>query len=90
MRLELRTPPGAPLSSSLQDKAMSRFPLPEETLPCGEVSALEESVLQDSFHSTKCLDHISAVVVQVPEFAVVALMCPPERVLLQDLETTGC
>lgn len=84
VHFEPRTPPGSP---NLQDKATSRLLLPEETLPCGEVSALEESVLQDSFHSTKCLDHVCAVVVQVPEFAIVALMCPPERVLFQDLET---
>jgi len=87
VQFEPRTPAGAPLSSILQDKP--RFLLPEETLPCREVSALEESVLQDPFHSTKCLDHISAVVVQVPEFAIMALMRPPERVLFQDLETTA-
>lgn len=88
-QLEPRPPPGASLSFSLHEKARSLFLLPEETLPCGEVSALEESVLQDPFHSTKRLDHVCAVVVQVPEFPVMALMCPPERVLLQDLHTTA-
>ena len=61
---------------------------PEETLPCGEVGALEECVLQDALHTPEGLDHVRAVVVEVPQLAVVALMCPPEGVLLQHLVTT--
>lgn len=65
------------------------FILPEETFPRGEVGALEEGVLQDPFHPAQSLDHVRAVIVQVPEFAIVALVCPPERVLLQHLQTTA-
>lgn len=59
---------------------------PEETFPGGEVGALEEGVLQDAFHTTQGLDHVCAVVVQIPKFAIVSLMSPPERILFQHLE----
>lgn len=65
----------------------SKLLLPEETLPRGEVGALEECVLQDPFHPAQGLDHVRAVIVQVPEFAIVPLVRPPERVLLQHLQT---
>mmetsp|Transcript_13659 Transcript_13659/g.18093 ORF Transcript_13659/g.18093 Transcript_13659/m.18093 type:complete len:330 (-) Transcript_13659:4853-5842(-) len=55
--------------------------LPEEPLPSREVRALEERVLQDALHAAKRLDHVRAVVVQVPQLAVVALVGPPEGVL---------
>lgn len=58
---------------------------PEEPLPGGEVGALEERVLQDALHSSQGLDHVRAVVVQVPKLPVVALVGPPEGVLLQHL-----
>lgn len=59
---------------------------PEETLPGGEVGALEEGVLQDALHTTQGLDHVCAVVVQIPKFAVMSLVSPPERILFQHLE----
>lgn len=62
-----------------------KAPSPEETLPSGEVSAFEECVFEDALHTTQCLDHICAVVVQVPQFAVVPLVSPPERILFQHL-----
>lgn len=58
---------------------------PEETLPGGEVSAFEEGVLQDALHTTQGLDHVCPVVVQVPKFAVVSLVSPPEGILFQHL-----
>lgn len=63
-----------------------REALPEKTLPGREVSALEECMLQNAFHTTQGLDHVCAVVVQVPELPVMPLVCPPERVLLQNLD----
>ena len=62
--------------------------VPEETFPCWEVRSLEQSMLQNSLDAAKCLDHVSSVVVQVPQFAVVTLVCPPERILLQHLAAT--
>ena len=59
---------------------------PEETLPGGEVGSLEECVFQDALHTAQGLDHVCAVVVQVPQLAVVTLVGPPEWVLLQHLE----
>ena len=59
--------------------------LPEETFPGGEVSAFEKSMLQYTLYTTECLDHIRAVIVQVPKFAIMLLMGPPEWVLLKDL-----
>lgn len=58
---------------------------PEETLPGREVGSFEERVFQNALHATQGLDHVCAVVVQVPQLAVVPLVCPPEGVLLQDL-----
>ena len=59
--------------------------LPKETLPRGEVGPLEEGVFQDPFDSTQSLDHVRAVVVEVPQLPVMTLVGPPERVLLQHL-----
>jgi hypothetical protein len=59
--------------------------LPEEALPGGEVGALEQRVLQDALHPAQRLNDVRAVVVQVPQLAVVALVGPPKRVLLHDL-----
>lgn len=61
---------------------------PEETLPGGEISAFEECVLQNALHTTERLDHVCAVVVQVPQFTIVSLVGPPERILLQHLRPT--
>ena len=63
--------------------------LPEETLPSWEIGAFEESVLQDALHPTQGLDHVSAVVVQVPQLPIVTLVGPPEWVLLQHLRKEG-
>lgn len=60
---------------------------PEETLPGGEISAFEECVFQDALHATERLDHVCAVVVQVPQFAIVSLVGPPEWILLQHLHS---
>lgn len=60
---------------------------PEETLPGGEVGALEECVLQYTLHSSEGLYHVCPVVVQVPQLAIVTLVGPPERVLFQNLQT---
>ena len=59
--------------------------LPEETLPRGEVRSFEQCVLKDAFNAAEGLNHVSPVVVKVPELAIVLLMGPPERVLLQYL-----
>mmetsp|Transcript_39335 Transcript_39335/g.83813 ORF Transcript_39335/g.83813 Transcript_39335/m.83813 type:complete len:1257 (-) Transcript_39335:3240-7010(-) len=58
--------------------------LPEETLPGREVSALEQGVLQDALDTTQGLDHVGTIVVQIPQLAVVPLVCPPEGVLPHD------
>lgn len=58
---------------------------PEETLPGREVSAFEEGVLEDALHTPQGLDHICAVVVQIPKFAIVSLVGPPEWILFQYL-----
>ena len=42
-------------------------------------------MLQDTLHATQGLDHVCAVVVEVPELPIVALMGPPEWVLLEHL-----
>jgi len=42
-------------------------------------------MLKDAFYTSKSLDHICTVVVQVPQLAIMALVCPPEWILFQDL-----
>jgi len=56
--------------------------LPEETLPGGEVGSLEQSVLKNALHPSKCLDHVRTVVVQIPQFSIMPLVSPPEWILL--------
>ena len=51
----------------------TRSLLPEQTLPSGEVRALEQGVLQNTLDTTERLDHIRAVVVQVPKLAIVTV-----------------
>ena len=61
---------------------------PEKTFPRREVRPLEERVFQNALDTAEWLDHVRSVVVQVPQFAVVSLMRPPERILFQNLTTT--
>ena len=63
--------------------------LPEETLPCREVCSFEQSVFKNSFYTSQRLDHVGPVVVQIPEFAVMTLVSPPEWVLFQHLYRLG-
>lgn len=42
-------------------------------------------MLQDALNSSQSLDHVSSVVVQIPELTVVFLVGPPEGVLLEQL-----
>lgn len=59
---------------------------PEKPLPGREVSALKECVFQNAFHTAQGLDHVCTVVVQVPELPIMPLVCPPEWILLQNLD----
>lgn len=70
-------------SNTLEVKVLS----PEETLPGGKVSAFKEGVLQDALHTSQGLNHVCTVVVQVPKFAIVSLVSPPEWILLQHLQS---
>ena len=42
-------------------------------------------MFQDALHATEGLDHVRAVVIEVPQLAVVLLMRPPKWVLLEHL-----
>lgn len=42
-------------------------------------------MLQNSLDAAQRLDHVRAVIVQIPQFPVVPLMRPPKRILLQYL-----
>ena len=64
-------------------KATGLFP--EQTLPRGKVSPFEQGVFKNALHTTQSLNHVRAVVVQVPKLAIMSLMCPPEGILLQNL-----
>jgi hypothetical protein len=43
-------------------------------------------VFEDPLDAAEGLDHVGAVVVQIPELAIVPLMRPPKGVLSHDLE----
>ncbi len=59
--------------------------LPEEAFPSWEIGALEKGMLKDALHTSESLDHISTVVVEIPQLTIMFLMSPPEGVLLEDL-----
>ena len=54
--------------------------LPEQTLPGREISTLEKSVFQDTFDTTEGGDDINTIVIELPQFSVVTLGCPPEGI----------
>jgi len=57
----------------------------EKSLPCWEIGSLEESVLKNSFNSSKSLNHISAIIVELPQLSVMFVMGPPEWIDFEDL-----
>mmetsp|Transcript_27924 Transcript_27924/g.90699 ORF Transcript_27924/g.90699 Transcript_27924/m.90699 type:complete len:205 (-) Transcript_27924:4267-4881(-) len=59
--------------------------LPEQTFPCGEICSLEQSMLQNALNSSKRLDDIGSVIVQIPQLAIVSLVSPPEGIRFQQL-----
>ena len=61
--------------------------LPEQTLPGREISALEQGVLQNTFNTTKSGDDINTIIVELPQFSVMALRRPPERIARVTLRT---
>ena len=61
--------------------------LPEQTLPRGEVRALEERMLEDTLDTSKSSDDVDTVIVELPQFAVVTLRRPPEGVAVNSVST---
>ena len=51
------------------------------TVRQGSKTHFEQGVFENAFNTAECLNHVSAVVVQVPQLAIVALVSPPERIL---------
>jgi len=47
---------------------------------------LEKRVLENALDAAERLNHVRSVVVQIPQLAVVSLMRPPERILLEYLQ----
>ena len=69
------TSPGTDLHGLLETTGL----LPEQTLPSREIRSLEQRVLQNALDTSQRLDHVRAVVVQVPQLAVMALVRPPDE-----------
>ena len=42
-------------------------------------------MFENTLDATKCLNHVGTVIVQIPQFTVVTLVCPVERIVLQQL-----
>ena len=59
--------------------------LPEQTLPGREVCTLEERMLKDTLHTTESSNNIDTIVIQLPQFTVMTLGCPPEGIVLKQL-----
>jgi hypothetical protein len=59
--------------------------LPEKTLPSREISALKKSMFEYTLDTAQCLNHISTVIIEVPEFTIMLLMSPPEWILFKHL-----
>lgn len=55
------------------------------TFPSGEISSLEQSMLKDALHAAQSSNDINTVIIQLPQFAIVALRCPPERIAINDI-----
>lgn len=53
----------------------------EEYILC----SFKECMLKNSFNSSKSLNYICSIVVQVPQLPIMSLMCPPERILFKNL-----
>lgn len=64
-------------------KATGLFP--EKAFPGGKVGSLEKGVLEYSLDTAQSLDHVSPIIVQVPQLTIVLLVGPPKWVLFQDL-----
>ena len=48
--------------------------------PGREVGPFEQRMFQDTFDASQGLNHVRAVIIEIPELAVVALVRPPARV----------
>lgn len=48
------------------------------TFPSREICSFEEGVFQNTFDSSQRSDHVDTVVVELPQFSIVTLRCPPE------------
>lgn len=59
--------------------------LPKQALPSREVGTFEQGVFKNTLNTTQSLNHVSSIVVQVPQLTIVLLVTPPERVLFQNL-----
>ena len=51
----------------------TRCLLPEQSFPCREVTALEQCVLKTAFHTTESSNNICAVLIQLPQLAIMSL-----------------
>ena len=59
--------------------------LPEKPFPGWETRRFKERVFQNSLDTTQGPNDISSVGVEIPQFAIVPLTCPPEWVGLHQL-----
>jgi hypothetical protein len=62
--------------------------LPEQTLPCGEVRALEECVFENTVYTSESSDDVDTIIIQLPELAIVTLRRPPEWVTAEQIRAT--
>lgn len=58
---------------------------PEKTFPGNKVGSCKKSMFQDSLYSSQTLNHISSIVIKIPQFSIMFLVCPPERILFEYL-----
>lgn len=57
--------------------------LPEQTLPSREVSSFEQGMFENALNTTKSSNDINSVIIKLPEFTIMSLRSPPERIAIE-------
>ena len=54
----------------------------KHTFPCGKISAFEQGVLKDTLNTTECRNDVHTIIIELPQFTIMALRSPPERITI--------
>ena len=54
----------------------------KHTFPCGEISVFEQGVLKDTLNTTESRNDVHTIIIELPQFTIVALRRPPEWITI--------